>query len=176
MLVAACEVEFRQLVMAALYTGARFIELSNSQVGHFLGDSLYIPATISKNKRARNIVLEPLARAFFLRHTKGRSREELIFRNKGHKWSQHDQWCRMRSATRRAELDGVKFADLRNIAACNWVNAGMPLAHLAEQLGNSRTICEKHYAHISMDRRSAIVPKLSTHWIDGMENFCTDLA
>lgn len=176
MLVAACEGDFRLLVMGALYTGARFGELIQLRVEDFRLDAIHVPASIAKTRRPRIISLEKHARTFFHRMTAGRHPEELLFTLSGAPWRSDDQWRCMRSATLKAEITDIRFRDLRNTAASNWLRVGMPLRYISEQLGNSMRTCELHYAHVSPTHRSNLFFKLPTNCIDGMEEFPVDLS
>ena len=65
MFVAACEGDFRRLVMGALYTGARSKELTSLRVENFMGTGIFVPGLISKTNQRRTIVLEESSRTFF---------------------------------------------------------------------------------------------------------------
>jgi integrase len=56
----------------------------------------------------------------------------------------------------KTEIEGFSFNVLRHTAAANWVRAGIPLKYIAEQLGHSVFVCERHYAHIAVDHRTEV--------------------
>ncbi len=174
MLVAACEGDFRQLVIGALYTGARYAELAQLRAESFIGNAIQVPALITKTRKERRISLEKSARLFFASLVKRRLPEDLMFTFKGYPWRSDDQWRCMRAATLKAQLTDLKFRDLRNTAASNWVRAGVPLKYIADQLGNSIRICELHYTHVSPDHRSELFSKLPANCIDGLQDFPSD--
>jgi len=156
MVVAASEGEFKWLVTGALYTGARAGELSLLRVEHFLGERIHVPGELSKNKKGRNIVLERSGREFFSALVAGRSPEQLIFTNHRHRWSNRELWRRSLAVAIKTEIEGFSFNVLRHTAAANWVRAGIPLKYIAEQLGHSVFVCERHYAHIAVDHRTEV--------------------
>lgn len=171
MLVAACEGDFRRLVMGALYSGARFGELCQLRVSNLSENSIYVPEAVAKTRRDRIINLDPSASSFFRSLSRGRHPDDFLFTLHGDPWNNDYQWKQMRAATFKAELLEFRFRDLRNTAASNWVRAGIPLKYIAEQLGNTVAICEKHYARVSADDRSMMFSRLPAHCISGMENF-----
>jgi integrase len=160
MLVAACDGEFRWLVIGALYTGARFGELTHLRIENLTGERVFIPAEISKNKKARNIVLESSGQKFFAALAAGRPQEELIFMNGKRPWQKSEQWSHTQIATGRAEIEDFSFRDLRHTAASNWVRAGIPIKYVADQLGHGVLVCERYYAHITPDHRAEVFAKL----------------
>jgi integrase len=171
MFVAACEGDFRRLVMGALYTGARYKELTTLRIENFLGAAIYVPAVVSKTNKPRTIILEKSARAFFAALVADRPREDFIFTLNGHPWHSQDQWRYTRAASTKAELADFSFCVLRHTAASNWLRAGVPIKYIAEQLGHSAEICERHYAHIAPDHRAEIFANLAPSSISGMEDF-----
>lgn len=171
MFVAACEGDFRRLVMGALYTGTRYNELTHLCVENYVGGAVYVPAAFSKTNRARAVVLENSAKPFFASLVAKRSPGELLFTFKGRPWNKSDQWQHTRAASTKAELHDFSFNVLRHTAASNWLRAGVPLKYIAEQLGHSIVICERHYAHITPDHRAAVFANLPTSSISGMEDF-----
>jgi integrase len=171
MFVAACEGEFRRLVMGALYTGARFKELTNLRVEDFLGTGIFVPSVIAKNNKPRTIVLEESSRAFFYALVANRAPQELIFSQNGKQWQHFDISRYIRTACEKAELDDITFHALRHTAASNWLRAGVQIKHIAEQLGHSVLICERHYAHLGPDHRAEVFATLPPNVITGMEEF-----
>jgi integrase len=94
-----------------------------------------------------------------------------IRRIKGRPWNKSDQWRYTRAASTKAELLDFSFNLLRHTAASNWLRAGVPLKYIAEQLGHSILICERHYAHIAPDHRAEVFANLPASSISGMEDF-----
>jgi integrase len=171
MFVAACEGEFRRLIMGALYTGARFRELTSLRVENFLGTGIFVPSTIAKINKPRTIVLEASSGAFFYALVANRGPQELMFSHNGKQWRHSDISRFTRAACEKAELDDITFHALRHTAASNWLRAGVQIKHIAEQLGHSVLICERHYAHLGPDHRAEVFATLPPSSITGMEEF-----
>lgn len=171
MFVAACEGDFRCLVMGALYTGARSKELTNLRVENFLGTGIFVPGVVAKTNQPRTIVLEESAQSFFYALVAKRAPQELIFTHSGKQWNLSDMWRYTRAACEKAELSDMTFYALRHSAAGNWLRAGVPIKYIAEQLGHSVLVCERYYAHIGPDRRAELFANLPKPCISGMEEF-----
>jgi len=171
MFVAACEGDFRCLVMGALYTGARPKELTNLRVENFLGTGIFVPGVVAKTNQPRTIVLEESAQSFFYALVTKRAPQELIFTHTGKQWNISDLWRYTRGACEKAELSEMTFYALRHSAAGNWLRAGVPIKYIAEQLGHSVLVCERYYAHIGPDRRAELFANLPKSCISGMEKF-----
>jgi integrase len=171
MFVAACEGDFRNLVLGALYTGARNGELIHLRVDNFTGNAIHIPGALAKSKKERIVYLELAGVAFFTGLVGKRSPDQHLFTIKGHPWNSKVQWYYTRLVVQKAELPDFSFCILRHTAAANWIRAGIPLKYVAEQLGHSVTICERHYAHVAPDHRQKTITTLSTMRFSEMENF-----
>ena len=171
MFVAACEGDFRCLVMGALYTGARSKELTNLRVENFLGTGIHVPGVVAKTNQPRTIVLEESAQSFFYALVAKRAPQEFIFTHSGKQWNLCDMWRYTRGACEKAELSAMTFYALRHSAAGNWLRAGVPIKYIAEQLGHSVLVCERYYAHLGPDRRAELFAKLPVPCITGMEDF-----
>lgn len=156
----ACEGDFKLLVLGALHSGARYGELARLKVQDFNGHSLYVPALISKTAKSRTINLDRDAKKFFAAMVAKRSGGEYIFLRNGGFWGKSEQFRPMREACKTAKLTDFPFYTLRHTAASNWLRAGVPMKYIAEQMGNSLAICERHYAHIAPDHRAEVFANL----------------
>jgi integrase len=140
---------FRDLVHAALLTGARYGELAKVQVQDFKHDKLHI--TMSKSGQGRWIVLTEEGVAFFTQLTVGRSGDEPLLLRDGHSpWRKSVQLRRMAVAVTAARLrPRITFHGLRHTYASLSVMAGMPLMVLARNLGHrDTTMVQHHYGHM----------------------------
>jgi integrase len=178
--VEACEGNFSELARAGLYSGARYGELRNVCVRNFdtAQGKLYIPPHIAKNKKARHIVLDSEARQFFFDRVANRPPDEPIFlkdQRKGSaqtkhngsssngprvhplQWGQSEQARPMREACLRAELEPFPFYTLRHSCAARWLTAGASMKEVADQLGNSVSICERYYGHVSESHSTKVM-------------------
>jgi integrase len=176
-LVAVCEGDFKLLVKAALYTGARYGELRRLRIEHFHRTSLYLPASITKTGKERRIVLHPEAQKFFADVCKGRSITHPILTRNGRSWGESEQHRPMQAACKAAGIvPAVNLYALRHTAASNWLRAGVPsMKFIADQLGNSVAICEKHYAHLALDDRAEVFASLPGLALDQIPSITTKL-
>jgi integrase len=158
-LVNACPPDFRRLVKGALYTGARYGELTRLQVGDFNAREGTVFIEFSKSGEERYIVLAKEAQDFFVSLTSGRPNDELMFlrdeveRRKLHDvggaWGKSEQARFMALACKAADVAKASFHELRHTYASGLVNAGLPMAYVAAQLGHKNTrMTEKHYGHL----------------------------
>lgn len=162
-LVAACESDFRRLVQAALFTGARYGELTRLVVEDFNSQAKTLFIAESKSGKPRHIVLTDEASEWFMELIAGRSAKELLFMRdevkrrsrkalmlNSNAWTHADQQRPMLEACTRAKMDPIRFHELRHSYASMLVNAGCPLVYVAAQLGHSDTrMVEKHYGHLA---------------------------
>ncbi len=174
-LVNACPADFRRLVKGALYTGARYGELRRLAVGDFHASNGTVFIAISKSGKPRHIVLTEEAQEFFTSISAGRSSDEPMFlrdevaRRKrlevAGAWGESDQTRFMREACKAGEVASASFHELRHTYASGLVNAGLPMAYVAAQLGHTDTrMTEKHYGHLAptalADAIRTLAPKL----------------
>ena len=141
---------FRDLVHAALQTGARYGELRALRVRDFHRGKIAIHH--SKSGKPRDIVLTDEGNAFFEALTVGRDPAALMFvRPDGGPWLPSMQARPMRDACAGAGISPpIGFHQLRHTWASLAVMAGMPLMVVARNLGHASTsMVEKHYGHLS---------------------------
>lgn len=150
-LVAACDDDFSDLVVAALLTGCRYAEISNLIVDDFNADSGTVRIRVSKSGRPRYVALTDEGRQFFERQISGKPRDALLFlRSKGQRWKRADQQRPLASACAKAELDNVTFHGFRHTYASRLAMKGVPFAVIAAQLGHADTrMVERHYGHLT---------------------------
>lgn len=180
-LVNACPEDFRRLVRGALFTGARYGELGTLLVKDFNPEGAGGKGTIfilrGKGRdggKSRHIVLAAEGRAFFESLTAGRPTDEPMFlrvayasRNwRGEKvaraWTKSEQFRFMNAACKKAKLEPMTFHELRHTYASFLVNAGVPLAYVAAQLGHADTrMVEKHYGHLAPSALADAITKLA---------------
>jgi integrase len=185
-LVNACPPDFRRLVKGALYTGARYGELTRLRVGDFHASEGFIFIEKSKSGKKRHIVLIEEARVFFLSITAGRSSDELMFlrdgverrrlHEVGEAWGKSEQARFMALACKAANVAKTSFHELRHTYASDLVNAGIAMAYVAEQLGHASTrMTEKHYGHLDRAVMTNAIRKLAPNPGLGEESKVTPL-
>jgi len=175
-LVNACPSDFRRLVIAALHTGARYGELGRLQMKDFNPEAGTLWIAPGKTDKGRHVVLTEEGRAFFSGITAGGESDALMFQRnvkrrsrKGmdnpQRWARSDQNRLMDIACKAAGLESLTFHELRHTYASGLVNAGCPLAFVAELLGHSDIrMVSKHYGHLApnalADAVRTLAPKL----------------
>ena len=147
-----CEPDLRDLIHAALTTGARYGELSALDVGDFHADSGTLFVRDSKSGQPRRIVLNAEGAQFCKRLVTGRiTNEPLLRKAGGGRWDRDHYFRRFKDAIVRAGIDPrFTFHELRHTWASLTVMAGAPLMVVAQNLGHRDTrMVEKHYGHLT---------------------------
>jgi integrase len=147
-LINGSDADFRNLVQAALQTGARYGELGRLKVGDFNPDSGTLAILKSKTGKPRHVVLTEEGAAFFAELSAGRPGSELLLRRT---WGPSQQTVPMNEACRRAQISpAINFHGLRHTYASLAVMAGAPLHVVGKNLGHADTrMVEKHYGHLA---------------------------
>ena len=150
-LINACEPAFRDLVRAALETGARYGELTRLKVGDYNKDVGTLAIRTSKTARPRHVVLTPDGVSFFEALCAGRGGGQVMLpKADGSAWLKSHQLRPMKAACQRAKIaPALNFHGLRHCWASHAVMNGLPLLVVAKNLGHSDTrMVEKHYGHL----------------------------
>jgi integrase len=150
--VAACPLDFRNLVHAALVTGARYGELCSLCVNAYDSRDKTVSIVQSKTGKTKRIFLTDAEAAFISSLTAGKSSNDLLLRRSdGQAWNKSNQQKRMRVVLRAAKIRRhVRFHDLRHTFASLLIQNGASIEVIANQLGHSGTaMAIKHYAHLS---------------------------
>lgn len=171
-LVNACpSPDFRRLVQAGLFTGARESELARLKARDFdpVNGSVFIE--FSKSNKSRHITLTQEAVAFFQERTAGALPDRLLFQRETYDRKQKDPkgtWSRaelsrtMAEVCAAAKLEPLVFHELRHTYASGLVNQGVPLVFVAMQLGHRDTsMVELHYGHLCQHAKAEAVRKLA---------------
>jgi integrase len=165
-LVNAADEEFRPLLRAALYTGARYGSLTSLRVADFNADANTIKMATRKgdgSQRTYHVALNEEGAAFFRSMTVGRAGNALIFaRAKGSPWKKSAQHVFMIRASEGARIDPpINFHAVRHSYASLAIMAGTPLMMVAQNLGHTNTkMVEKHYGHLSPSYRAQMIEKM----------------
>lgn len=151
-LVNASNGAFRDLVRAALLTGARYGELIKMRVADFSPEGGTVSIRESKAGKPRHVALTDEGRALFETLTVGRGGDDLIFRrDDGEAWGASHQQRPLAAACERAKIEpAATFHILRHTYASALAMKGAPLAVIAAQLGHADTrVTSKHYSHLA---------------------------
>lgn len=164
----ACAPDFRRLVEGALLTGCRYGELNGLRVRDFESKTMprsranaeareaeqygTILVAASKSGKPRRVPLTAEGVKFFEALSAGKAADDLLLTKiDGTAWGKSEQFRRIRAACTAAKIiPTVNFHSLRHTTASLLVEAGTPLAFVAELLGHSDTrMVSKHYAHLA---------------------------
>jgi integrase len=174
-LVNACPPDFRALVTAALHTGSRYGPLTRLLVKDFnpVSGTIFIEKDKGyRGDKSRHVVLDEEGIEWFKAQAAGKEPDDLLLTRSAVKritrkdgdplrWMASDQRDLMIAACNAAGLESLTFHELRHTYASMLVNAGVPLAFIAEQLGHSNTrMVEKHYGHLCQTAKTDAIRKL----------------
>ena len=150
-LINASQEDFRDLVQAALLTGARYGELTSNIVSDFNPDSGTLLISQSKSNKSRQIILTNEGVKLFKTLVLGKSGDEYIFTKNGLPWTKSLQTRPMKQACVNAKIDPeISFHGLRHTYASLAIMNGVPLFVIAKNLGHRDTrMVEKHYGHLA---------------------------
>jgi integrase len=171
-LVNVCPPDFRKLVQAALFTGARYGELCRMLVRDFDSEGGTVLVAVSKGGKPRHIVLTKEGREWFAGQAAGRPAGELLFTRTGvqrrkrlevsNGWGKSDQFRYMAAACEAAKIEELTFHELRHSYASLLIAKGVPLSYIAAQLGQADTrMVEKHYGHLQPNAMAKAIRKLA---------------
>jgi integrase len=151
---------FADLLTAAFHTGARYGELTALDVRHL--DARRQTLVIPKGKTgARVTTLTGEAARWFASIAADRAPREPLFQPaEGGRWEKSMQHRRMKAALAAAKLPkSASFYTLRHTYISRAIERGMPLTLLAENVGTSVRMIEKHYAHLLAASRRELVER-----------------
>lgn len=151
-LINAAEPGFRELVQGALYTGARYGDLTAMSVGDFDADNGLVMSGNSKASRPHPVYLTDEAVRFFERITAGRGRREPMFPHPdGGRWHKSQQSRPMARAIEAAKIETpISFHGLRHTYCSHAIMAGVPMLVVANNVGHADTrMIERHYGHLA---------------------------
>lgn len=152
------EGDIRDLIAAALMTGARFGELARLTVRDFDQDNGSVFIAESKSGKARHIPLTTGGRELFVRLTNDRLALAPLLTRQGEAWKPATYQRTFRAALEAAGLSEITLHELRHSYASTMVRAGAPLMVVAQALGHADTrMVEKHYAHLAPSYVSQVI-------------------
>jgi integrase len=183
-LVNACGPDLRALVLAALYTGARYGSLIKLRVDDYKAPLGQVQLRGTKTGKDFHVYLNDEGRAFFDRLTSGRGPDEIMLSRevKGRSgetrrepWGQAHHQRPFRDAVKRAKLpQATTFYTLRHTYASLALMNGAPPMVVAHNLGHSDTrMVEAHYGHLTKkyveDQIKAAAPSFGIVEADNVE-------
>jgi integrase len=164
-LLAVCDVDFRRVVLTAMYTGCRSGELRTLTWRNVDMNRrrITIASAYSKNGRMREVPMTDDVFRTFGEMREGRDPKPdnpVFVRRYGRPWrSWETAW---RGAVKRAKIEDFRFHDLRHNFASWLAMNGVVEKARADLMGHSDTKMQARYSHLSMDYHRAAVAKLPT--------------
>lgn len=162
-LMQACEVDFRNLVHAALVSGCRYGELCRLRVAHFDRGRGLLHVSKSKNGRSRDVTLAHEGQELFRQLSRMKLPEALLLsKGDGSAWGKSEQSRRMKVACLKAGLESLGFHQLRHTYASLLIMNGVRTILVAQNLGHSDTrMVERHYGHLADSYKAEMIRSLS---------------
>lgn len=147
----ACPPDFRELVQAAVYTGARYSELAGLRTKDFRPEASAVHFPKTKSGAPRYVYLADEGLAFFERLSAGKKpTARLLVKKDGTPWGRNHHYRTMQEVCETAGVKRMGFHQLRHTYASLYIMSGGSLVALAKQLGHSTTrMVEKHYGHLA---------------------------
>lgn len=158
-LLAACAVDFRDLVHAALVTGCRYGELCALRVSNFDRTAGTVHVSTSKTGRARDVTLSDEGRALFIRLSRMKLPEaQMLAKADGRPWGKSEQSRQMMAACANADLAPMGFHQLRHTHASLMIMNGVRMLVVAQNLGHRDTrMVERYYGHLSDSYKAEMI-------------------
>jgi integrase len=150
-LINACQPDFRALVKAGLFTGARYGELTGLKAEDVNIDTAKIFIRPSKSGKGRHIPLSAEGLDFFKTLATGKTRDMNVFtREDGKAWAKDYQHRPLKAACENARITpAIGFHELRHTYASLLAQRGADLLTISKLLGHADTrITSRHYAHL----------------------------
>ncbi len=158
-LLSASEGAFKDLITAAILTGARYGELANAKVEDFdKSGTLYLSGKTGE----RTVILSSGAALFFKKLAANKlPKADLLSKDDGTKWGDSHQsrpWKATRIAARLP--DDAVFYSLRHYHISKALLSGMPTQAVAENCGTSLRMIETHYAKFLNSDKQEMMNKI----------------
>jgi len=156
---------FRQLVIGALLTGCRAGELQKMRVADFHKVTGTVHVAGGKTGK-RDVVLTQEGIRFIRQLAEGRpGNAHLFVRDDGSLWGKSHHNRPMQKAVKEATLpEGTCFYSLRHTYASQALMAGMNVQLLAENMGTSITMIERHYGKFTKLARRQQIEAAAPSW------------
>jgi len=170
-LLAACDPYLRNIIVAALYTGMRKGEIISLKWDNVDLESklIIIDQTNSKSKKTRRIPVNSIMKRLLLELKLKSADNDYVFQS-----SKRTPYLRQDSlnrafmlALKKANIDGLRFHDLRHTAATRMIELGASIVAVKEILGHSSLDMTMRYAHPNESLRTAL-EGLSTRFSDSL--------
>jgi integrase len=162
-LINAARPDLRQIIKAALFTGARYSEITGLAAKNVNPDTAAIYIQPAKSGKGRHIPLSAEGLDFFKTACAGKIGDALVFtKEDGTKWGRHHQDRLLKAACTAGKIEpNITFHELRHTYASLLAQAGADLLTISKLLGHADTrITSRHYAHLCDKTLANTVNKL----------------
>lgn len=162
-LINAATPALRQIIKAALFTGARYSEITGLVAKDFNPDTATIYIQPSKSGKGRHIPLSVEGLDFFKTASVGKIGDAPVFtKEDGMKWGKNHQDRLLKAACAFGKIQpNITFHELRHTYASLLAQAGADLLTISKLLGHADTrITSRHYAHLCDKTLANTVNKL----------------
>ena len=178
-LLSACDTYMRNIIITALYTGMRKGEAISLKWENVDLDNgiITIDQTNAKSKKARRIPINTVVRRLLLeQRLKSAGSEYVFLSSKGAPYMRQDSLNRaFMLALSKAEINGLRFHDLRHTAATRMIEGGHSIVAVKEILGHASLDMTMRYAHPNESLRTAL-EGLSAYFSDSLTDKSTDMS
>ena len=162
-LINASPPDFSQLVMAALFTGARYGQLARLTADCLNPGTGMLYIKPAKNGKGHHVPLSPQGLDFFTTQSFGKKGSTpLLVKEDGTPWGKNHHVRLMKAACENARISPpIGFHELRHTYASLLAQAGADLLTISKLLGHSDTrVTSRHYAHLCDKTLAATVNNL----------------
>lgn len=151
---------FKDLIQAAILTGARYSELTGAARSHFDEKNGFL--YVSGKTGGRDIELSQQSQMFFKKLSENKKPNDYLFTHEdGEPWGTSHQSRPMSKVVKAAKLPSeVVFYSLRHYYISKALLSGMVAQVVADNCGTSTRIIEKHYAKFLKTDRQAMLNKV----------------
>ncbi len=150
-LINAARPDFRELLKAALFTGARCSELTQLEVASVNIDTATVYIKQSKSDKGRYIPLSSEGLDFFKTLILGKDGDAFVFiKQDGTHWGENHHTRLLKEACHHASITpAIGFHELRHTYASLLAQAGADLLTISKLLGHADTrVTSRYYAHL----------------------------
>ncbi|MGD0465390.1 MAG: tyrosine-type recombinase/integrase [Gammaproteobacteria bacterium] len=150
-LINACQIDLRNLVKGALYSGCRYGELAKLQVKDISITQASVYIQPSKSNKGRHVPLTVEGLSLFKSLIIGKLGDQYVFTKLDNKpWGKNHYTRLLKDACEAAKiLPAISFHELRHTYASFLAQKGADLLTISKLLGHADTrVTSRHYAHL----------------------------
>ena len=158
-LLKACPDHLKNVIQIALNTGMRRGEILGLQWDWIDLDEniIILPQTHTKTNESRKVPINNTVRRILLQRKLKSGGSEFVFPSEESK-SGHIDWLKrsFKTACRNAQIEGLRFHDLKHTAITRMVEAGIPRDDISKVVGTSYKLIVERYSHQKESLKKAV--------------------